>query len=99
MSLRTVLAHLSPLARNFRTSILPGGGDPAMLFNAVVEAGYLVAAADGKVDDAELDTIKRAVLTLTENEMTEDEVDTLVDDLVDLRRTAGEGPRCTAVGA
>ena len=35
MSIRTVLAHLAPLARQMRRSILPGGGDPALLFNSM----------------------------------------------------------------
>ncbi len=98
MSIHTVIAHLSPLARQLRSSILPGGGDPAMLFNAIIEAGYLVAAADGSVDQTEIDTIKKAVTTLTEGEMTPGDIDALIDDMVDLRKTEGEEQRCQAVG-
>lgn len=99
MSIYTVIAHLTPLARQLRSSILPGGGDPALLFNAILEAGYLVAAADGTVDPSELQTLKKAVGTLTEGEMSASEVDTLFDDLIDLRATAGEKARCSVVGA
>jgi tellurite resistance protein len=99
MSLQTVIAHLAPLARQLRSSILPGGGDPAMLFNAIVEAGYLVAAADGTVDEKELDTLKSAVATLTEGEMSQSDIDTLLEDLIDLRTSEGEEPRCKAVGS
>ncbi len=99
MSIYTVIAHLAPLARQLRSSILPGGGDPALLFNAIVEAGYLVAAADGTVDPTELETLKKAVGTLTDGEMSPSEIDTLLDDLVDLRETQGEKSRCSAVGA
>src|SRR5579864_6812751 len=98
MSIRTVLAHLTPVARQLRASILPGGGDPALLFNAIVEAGYLVAAADGTVDETEMDTIKGAVATLSDGEMAQDDIDRLMEDLVDLRRAEGEGARCKTVG-
>jgi tellurite resistance protein len=99
MSIQTVIAHLAPLARQLRSSILPGGGDPAMLFNAIVEAGYLVAAADGDVDDRELDTLKSAVATLTEGEMPQSDIETLLEDFIDLRKSEGEESRCKAVGA
>jgi tellurite resistance protein len=69
-----------------------------MLFNAIVEAGYLVAAADGSVDDTELQTLKQAVATLTEGEMTPGDIDTLIEDLIDLRKSEGEEARCKAVG-
>jgi tellurite resistance protein len=98
MSLTTVLEHLAPLARSLRKGRVPEGGDPSLLFNAVIEAGYLVAAADGTVDSAELATLKRAVLALTGDEMQAEELDTLVEDLVDLRKTQGELSRCKAVG-
>jgi tellurite resistance protein len=98
MSIQTVLAHLSPLVRELRTSILPGGGDPALLFNAVVEAGYLVAAADGAVDPAELGTLRQAVAVLTDGDMSADEIAMLVADLVDLRKSEGEAARCKSVG-
>lgn len=99
MSLRTVLDHLAPLARSLRKGRVAEGGDPSLLFNAVVEAGYLVAAADGTVDSAELGTLKRAILTLAGDELSADELDALVDDLVDLRASEGESSRCKAVGA
>ncbi|MEI8254517.1 MAG: hypothetical protein WCJ30_02470 [Deltaproteobacteria bacterium] len=99
MSIYTVIAHLAPLARQLRSSILPGGGDPSQLFNAIVEAGYLVAAADGTVDATELETLKKAVGTLTDGEMSAGDIDTLLDDLVDLRKSEGEPARCNAVGA
>ena len=99
MSINTVIAHLTPLARQLRSSILPGGGDPSLLFHAIVEAGYLVAAADGTVDDTELQTLKNAVATLTEGDMTPGDIDTLIDDFVDLRESEGEAARCDAIGA
>jgi tellurite resistance protein len=98
MSIRTVLAHLTPLARQLRASILPGGGDPALLFNSIVEAGYLVAAADGAVDDTELSTLKSAVAALTEGEMSTEEIEALMRDLVEMRASEGEAARCNVVG-
>jgi|LNFM01.1.fsa_nt_gb tellurite resistance protein len=98
MSLGTVLSHLAPLARSLRKGRVAEGGDPSLLFNAVVEAGYLVAAADGTVDSAELATLKRAILTLTGDDLPPEELDTLVEDLIDLRKTEGEAARCRAVG-
>jgi tellurite resistance protein len=98
MSLTSVLDHLAPLARSLRKGRVPKGGDPSLLFNAVIEGGYLVAAADGTVDPAELATLKRAVLTLTGDELASEELDALVDDLIDLRKTHGEAARCKAVG-
>ncbi len=98
MSLHTVLEHLAPLARSLRKGRVADGGDPALLFNAVVEAGYLVAAADGTVDATELATLKRAILVLAGDELATDELDALVDDLIDLRKSEGEVSRCRAVG-
>lgn len=99
MSIRTVLAHLTPLARQLRhAAAVEGDRDPALVFNAVVEAGYLVAAADGSVDPTELATLKSAVRALSEDEVSAEEIDTLVEDLIDLRRSEGEGARCEAVG-
>ena len=98
MSLRTVLDHLAPLAHSLRKGRVPEGGDPAMLFNAAIEAGYLVAAADGTVDNAELGTLKRAILTLAGDELSAEDLDALIDDLIDLRKSEGEASRCRAVG-
>lgn len=98
MSLRTVLDHLAPLARSLRKGRVPEGGDPSLLFNAAVEGGYLVAAADGTVDAAELGTLKRAILALAGDDLRSDDLDALVDDLIDLRSTEGEAARCKAVG-
>jgi tellurite resistance protein len=99
MSLKTVLDHLTPLARSLRKGRVGERGDPSLLFNAAVEAGYLVAAADGTVDSAELATLKRAILTLAGDELSSDELDSLVDDMIDLRATEGEAERCRAVGS
>ncbi len=98
MSIQTVLGYLAPLARQMRTSILPDGGDPALLFNSIVEAGYLVAAADGTVDDTELETLKSAVKTLTDGEIASGDIDMLMEDLIDLRKSEGEAARCKLVG-
>ncbi len=70
-----------------------------MLFHAIVEAGYLVAAADGTVDNAELQTLKNAVATLTEGEMTPGDIDALLEDFMDLRQSEGQVARCNAIGA
>lgn len=98
MSIRTVLAHLAPLARQLKRSAVLDDRDPALLFNAIVEAGYLVAAADGQVDDTELATLKNAVQIISDGDISADEIDTLVEDLIDLRRSEGETARCKAVG-
>ncbi|MDP3279041.1 MAG: tellurite resistance TerB family protein [Deltaproteobacteria bacterium] len=99
MSLGTVLDHLLPLARALRNDkVSEDGGDPSLLFNTIVEAGYLVAAADGTVDAHELTTLKRAVLVLTEDDVSVSELDELVADFVDLRKTLGEDDRCRVVG-
>lgn len=99
MSLKTVLDHLTPLARSLRDRTVGEGGDRSLLFNAAVEAAYLVAAADGTVDRTELGMLKRAIVTLADGQLTSDEVDSLIDDLVDLRTTQGEAERCRAVGS
>lgn len=98
MTLRTVLAHLAPLARSLRRSVLRNGADPALLFDSIVEGAYLVAAADGTVDATELASIKSAVHVLTEDEIAEEDVDQLLGDLVDLRSREGEDARCAVVG-
>jgi tellurite resistance protein len=98
MSIRTVLAHLAPLARRLKQSAALDARDPALLFASIVEAGYLVAAADGTVDPDELATLKSAVAALSDSELSVDEIDTLVEDLIDLRRSAGEAARCRVVG-
>lgn len=98
MTLRTVLSHLSPLARKLRRAVLPNGGDPALLFDTIVEGAYLVAAADGVVDGTELASIKNAVMVLSEDEIANEDIDRLLGDLVALRASEGEDARCKQVG-
>jgi tellurite resistance protein len=98
MSIRTVLAHLPPLARRLKESAALDARDPALLFAAIVEGGYLVAAADGTVDPDELATLKSAVAAISEDELSAGAIDTLVEDLIDLRKSAGEAARCRVVG-
>src|SRR5262245_12383238 len=98
MSIRTVLAHLAPLARQLKQAAALDARDPALLFASIVEGGYLVAAADGTVDPEELATLKSAVAALSESELSAGEIDTLVEDLIDLRKSEGEAARCRVVG-
>lgn len=69
-----------------------------MIFDAVVEAAYLVAAADGTVDSRELDLLKEAVQTISDPELADESLDELLADLADLRSAEGVSARCAAVG-
>jgi tellurite resistance protein len=89
---------LSPLARQMRSGKAPHGGDPALLFTAVVEAAFLTAAADGEVHDAERAAFKDAVRALAEDHISGGELETLLRDLADMSRTEGHAARCEKVG-
>jgi tellurite resistance protein len=66
-------------------STIPTGFDPraASLFEAVVEAAFLVANADGEFDDTERETFERVVHEACQNTVQRADVSELVSDLLD----------------
>lgn len=68
------------------------------LFAAAVEAGYLAARADGKVDDAERDILARAVELLSQGAVIEWETSQLLDGCEARADAEGEEARAAKVG-
>ena len=66
-------------------STIPTGFDPraASLFEAVIEASFLVAHADGEFDETERQTFERVVAEACENTVQRASLHALVSDLVD----------------
>lgn len=98
MKTQPLIQHLLPMARRLRSEHLAEGRDPSLLFNATVEAAFLVATADGHIDEEELTLLKAAVLALSEDLITRSEIDDLIEDFVELRSREGASARATAVG-
>ena len=69
------------------------------VFRVAVEAGYLAALADGKVDDAERAAIVAAIRILSEGAVIEWEVEALVDECKARIEAEGKDKRAKAVGA
>jgi len=68
------------------------------VYARAVEAGYLVAAADGAVSDEERQVMLRAIELLSEGAVIEWELETLVDECATRREEAGAEARVQAVG-
>lgn len=69
------------------------------VFKAAVEGGYLVALADGKVEDEERDVLARAVELLSEGVVLEWETASLLDECADAAENEGADQRAKKVGA
>jgi len=80
-------------------STMPTGFDPqaATLFEAVVEASYLVANADGEFDQTERNTFEKVVHAACQNAVQKSEVHALVSDLSDLLQEDGMDQRINMV--
>jgi tellurite resistance protein len=68
------------------------------VFRAAVEAGYLVAIADGTFDEAERDTLVQAVETLSVDAVLEWETEALLDESAGRVQAEGAPARAQAVG-
>ncbi|MBW2527799.1 MAG: tellurite resistance TerB family protein [Deltaproteobacteria bacterium] len=83
---------------------IPTGFDPraAVLFEAVVEAAFLVANSDGDFDAKERSTFETVVVQACQNSLKPSELHALVNDLCELLETQGIEQRvarvCAAVG-
>jgi tellurite resistance protein len=69
------------------------------VFRAAVEAGYLVATADGTFDDTERETLVKAIEILSVGAVIEWEVDTLLDECEAHSNKDGAAKRAETVGA
>ncbi len=78
----------------------PTGFDPqaAALFEAVVEAAFLVANADGEFDDTERDAFQHVVLAACQGTVAEGQVAALLADLADQLDEDGLDKRVSMVG-
>mgnify|MGYP002625456712 CR=1 FL=1 len=76
-------------------STIPTGFDPraASLFEAVIEAAFLVANADGVFDDTERQTFEQVVAEACQNTVQPDDVSDLVSDLLDQLKEDGVAQR------
>jgi len=94
------LAAASYGAQPDAESTVPTGFDPAAvaLFEAIVEAAYLVAAADGVVDEEERRTFERVVTAACGGTVAPKHVSALVSDLRDQLHEDGLDRRIAAVG-
>ncbi len=78
---------------------IPTGFDPvaASLFEAVVEASFLVANADGEFDEKERQTFEQVVAEACQNTVQRAELSALVSDLQDQLQEDGMAARVTMV--
>ncbi|HHH27058.1 MAG TPA: hypothetical protein ENK57_01745 [Polyangiaceae bacterium] len=78
---------------------IPTGFDPvaASLFEAVVEASFLVANADGHFDDKERQTFEQVVAEACQNTVQRSELSALVSDLQDQLQEDGMDARLEMV--
>jgi tellurite resistance protein len=91
------LADLEKHAERLRTELhVPHQHD---VFRAAVEAGYLVATADGTFDETERETLVKAIEILSVGAVIEWEVDTLLDECEVHSRKDGPAKRAQVVGA
>jgi len=79
---------------------IPTGFDPlaASLFEAVVEASFLVANADGEFDEKERQTFEQVVAEACQNTVQRSELSALVSDLQDQLHEDGMDGRISMVG-
>jgi tellurite resistance protein len=79
---------------------IPTGFDPvaASLFEAVVEASFLVANADGEFDEKERQTFEQVVAEACQNTVQRSELSALVSDLQDQLQEDGIDGRLAMVG-
>jgi tellurite resistance protein len=101
-SIRSILAQAATSYAkrpegNERT--VPTGFDPraALLFEAVVEAAFLVANADGEFDAAERRTFEALVTQACSEELSEQELHELVNDLCSQLASDGAEQRVRAL--
>ncbi len=80
-------------------STIPTGFDPhaAALFEAVVEASFLVAKADGEFDETEQTAFKHVVMSACGDSVAERQVEALLADLSDLLDEDGMEKRIAMV--
>ncbi|MEZ4442490.1 MAG: tellurite resistance TerB family protein [Polyangiaceae bacterium] len=79
---------------------IPTGFDPqaASLFEAVIEACFLVANADGDFDEKERQTFEQVVHEACQNTVQRSEVSALVSDLLDQLEEDGVAARVHMIG-
>ena len=94
-----LLAAASYSARPKEDATAPTGFDPiaVALFEAIVEASYLVASADGKVDDEERKTFERVVYAACGGTVAANQVAALVGDFEGLLEDDGLDARVAAI--
>ena len=94
------LAAASYGARVNDDATVPTGFDPnaARLFEAIVEGAYLVASADGVVDESERHTFEKVVAAASGGIVTETQVNALLGDLADELAEDGLDARLRAIG-
>ncbi len=95
------LAAASYGAKPAEESTIPTGFDPlaVVLFEAIVEGAYLVAAADGVVDSEERHVFERVVTAACGGVVLEKQISELVSDLGRMLADDGMEKRVAAVGA
>jgi tellurite resistance protein len=93
----TSIAELEQHADRLRTELkVPHQNE---VFRAAVEAGYLVANADGSFDDKEREILVQAIGILSVGAVIEWEVETLLDESAARAAKEGAIPRARAIGA
>jgi tellurite resistance protein len=94
------LAAASYGARVNDDATVPTGFDPnaARLFEAIVEGAFLVASADGVIDESEKHAFERVVAAASGGIVTEQQVQALIGDLTDELAEDGLDARLRAIG-
>jgi tellurite resistance protein len=93
------MAAASYGARVNDDATVPTGFDPnaARLFEAIVEGAFLVASADGVIDDSEKHTFEKVVAAASGGIVTESQIDALITDLTDELAEDGLDARLKAI--
>ncbi|HMJ54800.1 MAG TPA: tellurite resistance TerB family protein [Polyangiaceae bacterium] len=98
-SILTVAAGVYGARPAAEETTIPTGFDPqaAALFEAIVEAAYIVSAADGVLDDSEREAFAQVVSEASSGAVDEDQVKALLSDLRDHLKDDGLDTRINAI--
>jgi len=98
-SILTVAASVYGSRPEAEETTIPTGFDPqaAALFEAIVEAAYVVSAADGVLDDSEREAFAQVVIEACGGVVDEDQVGALLADLRDHLQEDGLETRIRAI--
>jgi tellurite resistance protein len=101
MSILSLAAGSYGLSTRISSATVPSGFDPraAALFEAIVEAAFVVANADGNFDDRERRTFEEVVVHACGGTVSRAQINDLLSDLDDQLKEDGSSARLRAVAS